>query len=316
MDESATGSVRSFVRDQAWLGPVSDRDRRLTLGVGWAPMRVSVGDVELFVRDVGEGRPLVALHGGPGLDGSVWFPGLDPLARDGWRILAPDHRGNGRSDAGDPARWTVSQMADDVEELIRRLELARPVVLGWSFGSFVAQAHMARHGTADAYVLFGTIAEASALDRVHEQLERFLPEQLRAQVTASWEREATVQTPEECRRLWHDQIPFHVLDPEGPLVEQLRAQDEIVFRPEVLRHFAAGGSYGMEGWREQLRSCGKPVLVVSGEGDRTTDPASAHELAQLLPRGEEVVIPGAAHLFLYERPAETLAALRTFLARV
>ena len=72
-------------------------------------MRVSVGDVELHVHEKGEGRPLVALHGGPGLDGSVWFPALDPLAEDGWRVLAPDHRANGRSDDGDPDRWTVPQ---------------------------------------------------------------------------------------------------------------------------------------------------------------------------------------------------------------
>ncbi len=46
-------------------------------------MRVSVGDVELYVHERGEGRPLVALHGGPGLDGSVWFPGLDRIAGAG-----------------------------------------------------------------------------------------------------------------------------------------------------------------------------------------------------------------------------------------
>ena len=46
-------------------------------------MRVSVGDVELYVHERGEGRPLVALHGGPGLDGSVWFPGLDRVAGAG-----------------------------------------------------------------------------------------------------------------------------------------------------------------------------------------------------------------------------------------
>jgi hypothetical protein len=46
-------------------------------------MRVRVGDVALHVHERGEGRALIALHGGPGLDGSVWFPGLDPLAEDG-----------------------------------------------------------------------------------------------------------------------------------------------------------------------------------------------------------------------------------------
>jgi pimeloyl-ACP methyl ester carboxylesterase len=72
-----------------------------------------VGDVELCVHEWGEGRPIVALHGGPGLDGSVWFPALDGLAAAGYRVLAPDQRANGRSDAGDPARLTVPQMADD-----------------------------------------------------------------------------------------------------------------------------------------------------------------------------------------------------------
>jgi proline iminopeptidase len=279
-------------------------------------VRVSVGDVELWVHERGTGRPLVVLHGGPGLDGSVWFPGLDPLADEGWRILAPDHRGNGRSDAGDPVRWTVPQMADDVEALIRALELDRAVVMGWSFGSFVAQAHMAQHGSVSAYVLMGTVADPAALALVDEELERFQPERLRAQVTASWEREASVQTAEECRQLLHDQYPFHVADPEGPLVAELIESDRIVYRPEVLRHFAADGEYGLEDRREELQLLDVPVLVLSGRHDRTTSPASAHKLAQALRNADEVVIEGAAHMALYEQPEATLGALRRFLARV
>ena len=135
---------------------------------------------------------------------------------------------------------------------------------------------MVRHGSAAAYVLMGTIAEPSAMERVTEQLAAFEPERLREQVASSWEREATVETAEQCRELWHDQIPFQVLDPEGPLVDFLVAHDEVVFRPEVLRHFASGGTYGMEDRRDELSRFDKPVLVLSGEGDRTTDPASAH----------------------------------------
>lgn len=279
-------------------------------------MRVAVGDVELYVHERGQGRPLVALHGGPGLDGSVWFPWLDPLAEEGWRVLAPDHRANGRSDAGDPALWTVGQMADDVEALVGALRLERPVIMGWSFGSFVAQSHMARHGTADAYVLVGTVAEPTALEQVDEQLARFEPERLRDQVTASWALESTVETPEQCRRLSADQVPFHVADPEGPLVAELVAGDRVVYRPDVLRHFAAGGDYGMLDLRDELSRFPKPVLVMSGAHDRTTAPASAHELAQLLPHGEEIVLPHTAHMVPCEEPEAFLAALRGFLARV
>ena len=279
-------------------------------------MRVPVGDIELYVYEKGEGRPLVALHGGPGLDGSVWFPGLDPLADEGWRILAVDHRANGRSDAGDPARWTVPQMADDVEILISALDLRSPVVMGWSFGSFVAQSHMVRHGTAAGYVLMGTVAEPRALHAVTDRLAVFEPERLRAQVTASWEREATVATAEEAKQLLADQLPFHVANPGSPLVEWLIENDHVVYRPEVLRHFSADGEYGLVDHREELRSLERPVLVLSGAHDRTTPAASAHELAEAIPGAEEVVLADSAHMLPYEEPDAFLAALRAFLARI
>ena len=279
-------------------------------------MRVSVGDVELYVHEKGEGRPIVALHGGPGLDGSVWFPGMDPFAADGWRILAPDHRANGRSDPGDPSRWTVPQMADDVEQLIARLRLPSPVVFGWSFGSFVAQSHMARHGSASAYVLMGTVAGPGALHGVSDRLAVFEPERLRAQVTASWERESTVRTADEAKQLLADQMPFHLADPEGPLVQSLIDNDRVVYRPDVLRHFAAGGDYGLADQRDVLRSFDRPVLVLSGALDRTTPAADAQELADAMPTAEHVVIDGAAHMIPYEQPEAFLAALGAFLARV
>jgi pimeloyl-ACP methyl ester carboxylesterase len=281
-----------------------------------APVRVPVGDVELYVHEKGEGRALIALHGGPGLDGSVWFPGLDPLAADGWRVLAPDHRANGRSDAGDPSTWTVPQMADDVERLIGRLGLDRPVVIGWSFGSFVAQAHMARHGSASGYVLVGTVAGPGDLLTVGDRLAAFEPEHLRAQVTASWEREPTVQTAEECRQLLADQTPFHVSDPEGPLVAWIVENDRVVYRPEVLRHFSTGGEYGLVDRREDLRSFTRPVLVLSGADDRTTPAAAAQSLADAIPTARHVVIPNAAHMALYEQPDAFHAALGAFLGEL
>lgn len=278
-------------------------------------MRVSVGDIELYVHEKGEGRPLLALHGGPGLDGSVWFPGLDHFAANGYRVLAPDQRANGRSEAGDPERWTVPQMADDLEALIGVLELDDAMVIGWSFGSFVAQSHMVRHGSARAYVLMGTVAEPGALVGVEHELETYEPESLRRQVAASWEREATVDTPELARQLWHDQIPFHVADPTGPLVAQLVESDRVVFRPEVLRHFAAGGAYGMADLRDALRTVRRPTLILSGAHDRTTRASSAHELTAILPQCEEIVLADSAHMLPYEQPAEFVAALAGFLER-
>ena len=280
-------------------------------------MRVPVGDIELFVREQGEGRPLVLLHGGPGLDGSIFFPEIGALAADGVRLLAVDHRGNGRSGAGDRALWTVPQMADDVEALIVGLGLTRPIVMGHSFGSFVAQQHMAAHGTAAGYILMGTVDSVDELLRIDERLAAFEPVALREQVARSWDGETTVQTAAEAAELMGDQLPFHVAEPEGPIVRQLREQlGEMVFSPDVMRHFATGGEYGLVDNRARLSELDIPVLVLSGEHDRTTPAASAHRLAELLRDADEVVIPGAAHMLLQEQPAAALAALRAFLARV
>ncbi len=91
---------------------------------------------------------------------------------------------------------------------------------------------------------------------------------------------------------------------------------EIVYSPAVLRHFATGGEYGLVDNRARLGELEIPVLVLSGERDRTTPAASAHRLAELLRDADEVVIPGAAHMLLQEQPEAALAALRAFLARV
>jgi pimeloyl-ACP methyl ester carboxylesterase len=280
-------------------------------------MRVNVGDIELYVREEGEGRPLVLLHGGPGLDGSIFFPEIAGLATDGVRVLAVDHRGNGRSDAGDRARWTVPQMADDVEALIGALGLARPIVMGHSFGSFVAQQHMAAYGTAAGYIFMGTVDSVAELLLIDERLAAFEPVALREQVARSWAAETTVQTAAEAAQLMRDQLPFHAAEPEGELVRRMQENlGDMIFSPDVMRHFATGGEYGLVDNRERLAELDIPVLVLSGALDRTTPATSAHRLAELLRDADEVVVPGAAHMLLQEQPAAVLAALRAFLARV
>ena len=116
-----------------------------------------------------------------------------------------------------------------------------------------------------------------------------------------------METAAEAEQLWRDQLPFHAAEPEGELVRTMQENaGEIVFRPEVLRHFATGGAYGLVDNRDRLRHCRRPVLVLSGELDRTTPAAAAHRLAQLLPDADEVVIPGAAHMVLDEQPEAAL----------
>ena len=118
-------------------------------------MHVSVNGVRLFFDVIGEKlvpegrrmreRPTVLLlHGGPGFDHSMFRPVFDSLAEDAQMIVL-DHRGNGRSENGDPALWTFAQWGDDVRGFREALGIEKPIVLGYSFGGFVAQSYATRH---------------------------------------------------------------------------------------------------------------------------------------------------------------------------
>jgi pimeloyl-ACP methyl ester carboxylesterase len=88
-------------------------------------------------------RPaLLALHGGPGMDATGLRWALAPLAGIA-QLVVPDQRGHGRSDRGVPATWNLARWAADVRELCQVIGLEAPVVLGRSFGGFVAQQYAA-----------------------------------------------------------------------------------------------------------------------------------------------------------------------------
>jgi pimeloyl-ACP methyl ester carboxylesterase len=117
-------------------------------------MFVSVNGVKLFLEVMGpklmpdgprvRERPTVlALHGGPTDHAHMrdMVSGLNDVAQ----VILYDHRGCGRSGSGDPALWTMEQWGDDVRALSDVLGLETPIVIGASFGGFVAQAYAARH---------------------------------------------------------------------------------------------------------------------------------------------------------------------------
>ena len=118
-------------------------------------MFIEVNNCRLYVDVVGSGlvaegalmveRPVVfVLHGGPGMDHSTMKPDLNPLAEVA-QLVYYDHRGQGRSDADKPANWHLDQWADDLRSLIDTLGVQKPIVLGLSFGGFVAQNYAHRH---------------------------------------------------------------------------------------------------------------------------------------------------------------------------
>ena len=87
---------------------------------------------------------LLLLHGGPGADHSIYKPTFSALS-DVAQVIYLDHSGNGRSDPCDPETWTLAQSGDDVKGFCDALRVERPIVLGTSFGGYVAQSYATRY---------------------------------------------------------------------------------------------------------------------------------------------------------------------------
>ena len=96
------------------------------------------GPVRLYVREVGLGRPLVVVHGGPDFNHRYLRPELDRLA-ERCRVVYYDQRGRGRSFAvGAAIEVTMQSEVDDLDGVRRRLGLDTVALLGHSWGALVA----------------------------------------------------------------------------------------------------------------------------------------------------------------------------------
>src|SRR5690606_26507556 len=97
-----------------------------------------VGSSRLFVRQVGEGPPLVVLHGGPSLDHQYLVPELDALA-DSFRVVYYAQRGRGASYTGeDPADVDLASELNDLDLVRHHLGTKQLTLLGHSWGGLLA----------------------------------------------------------------------------------------------------------------------------------------------------------------------------------
>jgi proline iminopeptidase len=280
---------------------------------------VDVGDTRLWVveRRSGAGYPLFVLHGGPGLDHHMFGDYLDPLTEHGYRLLLVDQRAQGRSDGAPEATWSLGRMAEDVVALGRSLGLGRYAVLGHSYGAFVAlQNAVDFPGMAAQTIVSSGLPSARYLEQIWRNLDAFEPEELREQVTRSWEREPDAATQDDVASLLHDQLPFQFGDPRDPrIAEYERRTAGAVFAPEVLSFFARQEYGGIE-VEDRLGEITQAVLVLGGELDRTCVPEAVEAMARRIPRAELHVFEASGHMTYVEANERYLEVVRAFLDRL
>ena len=248
---------------------------------------------------------LLLLHGGPGYDHSGFKPIFSRLA-DVAQIVYYDHRGHGRSDRRPAEEWTLDTFADDVVRLCDALGIVKPVVLGQSFGGFVAQRYLARHPAHPARVILSSTSHHMGLPRKLEMFDRLGGEAARAAAEAFWTApSAATWGPynQHCRDLYN----------VTPQPEDGRKRT--VFNEDILFTSARGEQQTMN-LLPGLAAVQCPVLVMAGEQDPVTPLADAQDIAAAIPApwGRLATFANAGHGAWRDEPEAALAVLREFVS--
>jgi len=288
--------------DSGTAGPAEVAHRVEVDGCG---IHVTVRGSERGPR--GSGRALVCLHGGPGVDGSglrLMFSGLTDVAD----VIVPDQRGHGHSDLSTPDRWNLDTWADDVAAVIEELRLVRPVVLGISFGGWVAIRHASRHPRQAGGLI---VAAMTPRLPAPDQIARRMGELDGPAAERAWLRSHARpggQAAAEVERLC---LPLMARRTPGPALAAVRAAQR--HTPQVNEHFTP--LFHQLDLTGELRSVAGPALVILGDLDPFVTPEVVASTIESLPaRGRLVTVPGAAHDLFADAPGRFLGEVRRFVA--
>jgi pimeloyl-ACP methyl ester carboxylesterase len=262
-------------------------------------MIATVNGVRLAYSDTGEGSPVALLvHGFP-LNRSMWDAQRGTLRSLGLRVIAPDLRGFGASEAGPPGPLTMDQHADDLVALLEQVSVAEPVIyVGLSMGGYIAFALWRRHPErVAAFVLADT--------RASEDTPAGREDRLRMAQLAEAQNSPQPAIDGMLPRFFSPHLRA------GSLPEQ-RVRGMIVSSSPRAVADGQRGLAARPASFETLPTINVPTLVLVGEHDMLTPPSDAQALADGIPNAKLVTIDQAGHMSNMENPEAFNAALVDF----
>jgi non-heme chloroperoxidase len=255
---------------------------------------------QLFFRDWGSGRPIVFLASWS-LPSESWDYQALPLSEQGFRTVAYDRRGHGRSiDPG--AGYTFDRLADDLAELLAALDLRDVTLVGMSSGTGEIVRYLSRHGNdrVRGIVLAGTITPfllktADNPDGVPGEVF----EALRGQLRRDWPG-------------WIDDnmVPFVTPETSPGMRGWIRQMALGASMKALIDYHRA---LTTEDFRAELARVRVPTLLIHGEGDQTCPiEITARPTARLVEGATLHVYEGAPHGIPYTHTARFNADLAAF----
>lgn len=277
-----------------------------------------VDGAELFYREIGQGQPIIVIHGGPDFDHTYLLPDMDRLS-DSYRLIYYDQRGRGKS-RGDLRiqEIGIKRYVEDLDGVRNHLHLDSVAILGHSWGGHVAMHYALNHPERVSHMILMNTAPAS-----HEGYLRLRRERLRRRAVHEKRLSALTASPEyregnprAVAEYYRIDFGTMIKNPEHLERLNLTWTQEDILRGRAIEDRLMEGLYWSEGFTliPRLKQLRNPTLVIHGDYDVVPVECAA-QIAEATPGARLVVLRECGHFSYIEAPEEVHNAIAEFFAR-
>lgn len=284
--------------------------------------RIPAGNASLYSVVIGQGQPVIVLHGGPDFDHRYLRPDLDRL-KDRFRLIYYDQRGRGRSAENvRPQDVTLASDIDDIDTVRQHFHLNKTVLLGHSWGTVLALEYALRHPDRVSQLILMNPAPASTAD--FALMRKFYLEKIGAEMGRQREILASPAyqsgDPEAVTARYRIHFKPALARPED--YERLMASMHAAFASQgkdgIVKARAAEDQLMRETWQvpgwdlmPKLRGLNIPTLILIGDHDFIPADVAEH-IAHAMPKAKLVRLNDCGHFSYLECPADVRSAVDDF----
>lgn len=262
--------------------------------------------IELHYEDVGEGKPVVLIHGWP-LSGRSWEKQVPALVEAGYRVITYDRRGFGQS--SQPwSGYEYDTFAADLHALLEHLDVQDATLVGFSMGGGEVARYIGNYGTSRLAGAVFAGAVPPYLYKAEDNPDGGIDDAGIEQMEAGVKKD---------RLTFLEDFTHNFFSAN----DELLVSESFRLYAKQIASFASPkgtldciGAFSRTDFREDLKKVDVPTLVVHGDTDTIVPlEVSGQRTHELIPNSELVVIKGAPHGLNVTHAAEFNQALLDFL---
>jgi proline iminopeptidase len=284
--------------------------------------RINVGDAELYVEGEGKGMPLVLINGGPGGTHHYFHPWFSK-AKNYARVIYYDQRGCGLSDFEPGEKgYSVHQAVEDLDAIRRELKIDKWVVLGYSYGGFLAQFYTANHPENAAGLILVGASPGMRADTGKSGQSQFISEEEKARLKEIQKEVRKLSEEKDLPRKKLIQIILYNNFLNGdwkrqhfykPTKERLAQIALYEWDHDENFNSIMSQSQGTVDLTGAFDNCPIPTLIMEGKYDLTWGKKKPEVLKGNHPNAEMIIFEKAGHGIYNEEPERFFSVLKDFI---